>query len=109
LCEHLEVSDFGTYTVDVGAGRLQKVMLLRCSFCNALVTSDGHEVPSRSIVSREGISRSNLRTIVALLNSGTYQELEDLFATETSEGMDPAKIMNEIVALGLKQYRKTLS
>jgi len=68
---------------------------------------DGHEIPLDSIVSRESISKSKMRTITTLLNTGTYQELEDLLARETG-GVDSIKLMNEIVALGLKQYRKTL-
>lgn len=48
-----------------------------------------------------------MRTVTALLNSGIYQELEDLLAKETG-GVDSAKIMNEIVALGLKQYKSML-
>jgi len=68
---------------------------------------DGHEIPLDSIVSRESISKSKMRTITTLLNTGTYQELEDLLARETG-GADSIKLMNEIVALGLKQYRKTL-
>ena len=68
---------------------------------------DGHEIPLDSIVSRESISKSKMRTITTLLNTGTYQELEDLLARETG-GVDSIKLMNEIVSLGLKQYRKTL-
>ncbi len=50
------------------------------------------------------MSRNKLRTITAQLNSMTYQELEDLVARETA-GNDTSKLMNEIVALGLKQYK----
>jgi len=69
---------------------------------------DGRKTSSEDIVSRESISKSKMRTITMLLNSGVYQDLEDLLAKETGS-VDSAKIMNEIVALGLKQYRNTLS
>jgi hypothetical protein len=69
---------------------------------------DGRKTSSEDIVSRESISKSKMRTITTLLNSGVYQDLEDLLAKETG-GVDSVKIMNEIVALGLKQYRNTLS
>jgi len=69
---------------------------------------DGRKTPSEDIVSRESISKSKMRTITAQLDSGVYQDLEDLLAKETG-GVDSVKIMNEIVALGLKQYRNTLS
>ena len=94
--------------MDVGAGRLQQVTLLRCSSCLEYVTMDGRKTPSEDIVSRESISKSKMRTITTLLNSGVYQDLEDLLAKETG-GVDSAKIMNEIVALGLKEYRNTFS
>ena len=57
--------------------------------------------------SRENISKSKIRAIIMVLNSGIYQDLKDLLAKEI-DGADSVKIMNEIVALGLKQYRTVL-
>jgi len=104
----LEVDEFGTYSIEVGGGNLQEITLLRCSLCQKYVTTDGYEIPANNIVSREGTSKSNMRTLTMQLNSGIYQDLEDLLDLEMG-GVDSVKMMNEIVALGLKQYRRTLS
>jgi len=103
LCKHLEVDNFGVYSIAV-SGKLEHNTLLRCSSCEKYVTLDGREIDEDAIVSRKSMSRNKLRTITAQLNSMTYQELEDLVARETA-GNDTSKLMNEIVALGLKQYK----
>ena len=103
ICQHLEVDNFGIYSVNL-AGRLEHVTLLRCSLCGRYVTLDGREISEDAIVSRRSMSRTKLRTLTAQLNAVTFQELEDLVAKET-EGSDASKLMNEIVALGLKQYK----
>jgi hypothetical protein len=107
LCQHLEVNEIGRYSVAVGEGQLQQIMLLRCSSCLRYITMDGSEVPSGAVVSRENMSRAKMRTVTALLNGDVHKELEELVASETGGG-DSSKIINEIVALGLKQYKHTL-
>ena len=107
-CKHLEVNDFGIYTVDSGE-KMQRVMLLKCSSCHKYLTIDGNEVSGQNIVSRESISKSKMRTITTMLNGGVFQELEDLLVEQIGDDSDPSKIMNEIVALGLKQYKSTLA
>jgi hypothetical protein len=103
---HLEVSDFGVYLVNLD-GRMQNTTLLRCSSCQKLVTVDGHEMLEESVLARGSVSNAKMRTMTTLLNVGVYQQLEDLLAKEEST-KEPGKVMSEIIALGLKQFRLTL-
>ncbi|MGI0091342.1 MAG: hypothetical protein ACREBS_06500 [Nitrososphaerales archaeon] len=102
-CQHLEVSEFGTYSVDMG-GKAQVMTLQRCSLCGKYLTLDGSEITNDKILSRGAGAKTHMRTITIQLNSDVYEKLESTIAREVGEKKDPSKIMNEIVAMGLKDY-----
>ncbi|MGI0079064.1 MAG: hypothetical protein ACRECH_05520 [Nitrososphaerales archaeon] len=106
LCEHLEVSEFGTYSVAVGE-RAETMMLQKCMSCNAYLTLDSKQIFPDQILEKINGSKINMRTVTAQINGALYEKLQDLMRHET-EGSDASKIMTEIVALGIAQYRKTL-
>jgi hypothetical protein len=108
LCEHLEVSQFGTYAVDIGGARIQVVMLQKCMQCGVYLTLDSRVIPQESIVESVGLTKENMRTLTAEINSELYDRLEQLIHQEMGEEGDPNSIMSEIIALGLRDYRKTL-
>lgn len=107
LCRHLEVSGFSSFTVDFG-GTTQIMTLQKCSDCDEYLTLDGLVVPSERILSRETSTKAKMRTITAQLNSGLYEKLEALAASETGS-KDPSKILNEVVGIGLKHYKHNLN
>jgi len=106
-CRHLEVHDFGTYSVDMN-GPVQVMTLQKCSKCGSYLTLGGSVVPNKRILSREPLKKSKMRTVTAQINTETYDSLVNLAATETGK-MGVSTIMNEVVALGLKHYRQNLS
>lgn len=107
LCEHLEVSEFATYSI-VEGDRVQTIMLQKCSSCKAYLTLDSKEVSPDHILEKINGMKVHMRTITAQINSALYEKLQELMRRETHEG-DPSKIMSEIMALGIEQYRKTQS
>jgi hypothetical protein len=102
-CKHLEVSGFGTYSVDVG-GRAQVITLQKCSQCGKYLTLDGAEISVDKILGRGAGSKARMRTVTIQLSNDVYEKLESMIEREIGERKDPSKIMNEIVALGLKDY-----
>ena len=107
LCEHLEVSEFATYSVLVG-DRVETMMLQKCISCNAFLTFDSKEVLPDQILEKINGTKMNMRTVTAQINGSLYEKLQELMRHETHEG-DPSKLMSEIVSLGIEQYRKVLS
>jgi hypothetical protein len=103
-CRHLEVHDFGTYSVDTD-DTVQVMTLQKCSLCGAFLTLGGSLVPNNRILSREPLKKAKMRTITAQLNSEVYDRLLNLATEETGE-KGVSNIMNEVVALGLKHYRQ---
>ena len=103
-CRHLEVRDFGTYSVDMD-DTVQVMTLQKCSLCGAFLTLGGSVVSNNRILSREPLKKAKMRTITAQLNSELYDRLLNLAAEETGE-KGVSNIMNEVVALGLKHYRQ---
>lgn len=101
-CQHLEVSDFSTYSVDL-AGKVQVMTLQRCSQCGKYLTLNGTEVPNESILGREAAVKPKLRTITLQLNSDVYDSLKTVIARDTRG--DPTTIANDIVAMGLRDYK----
>jgi hypothetical protein len=106
-CRHLEVHEFGTYSVDMD-DTIQVTTLQKCSLCGANMTLGGSIVPDKRILSREPMKNAKMRTITAQLNSELYDRLHNLAAAETGE-KGVSNIMNEVVALGLKHYRQNFS
>ncbi len=106
-CEHLEVNEFGNFSVDL-EGVVHVITLQKCSSCGKYITFDGLEVPTRSILSVESPIRGSMRTVPALLDAEMYDRLLHLARSETGEE-NVSKIMNEVVALGLKHYRQDLT
>jgi len=106
-CKHLEVSEFGTYSVDLN-GIVQVVSLQKCNSCGKFITFDGVEVPANRILSAESPVRKRMRTVSALLDAEMYDRLVHLARSETGEE-NISKIMNEVVALGLKHYKQHLT
>ena len=106
-CRHLEVHDFGTYSVDTSGG-IQVMTLQKCSSCGAFLTLGGATVPGMRVLSREPLKKAKMRTVTAQLNSELYDRLVNLAAIETGE-KEVSNIMNEVIALGLKHYRQHLS
>ncbi len=107
MCEHLEVSEFGTYSIILD-GRIQTIMLQRCSSCNSYLTLDSKQVPAGQILEKINGTKTHMRTVTAQINGELYEKLQDVMRKEM-DGRDTSKIMSEIVALGIEQYMKTLS
>ena len=105
-CRHLEVHEFGTYSVDM-RGTIQVMTLQKCSKCGAFLTLGGSVVPDTRILSREPVKKAKMRTVTAQLNSELYDQLVNLARRETGE-KEVSNIMNEVVALGLKHYQQYL-
>jgi recombinational DNA repair protein (RecF pathway) len=106
-CEHLEVSEFGTYSVKFD-GSTQVTTLQKCSNCGKFLTLNGTEVQSKRIFSAESAIRKRMRTVNVLLDSEMYDRLAHLARSETGED-NISKIMNEIVSLGIKHYKQQLT
>jgi recombinational DNA repair protein (RecF pathway) len=106
-CEHLEVSEFGTYSVKFD-GSTQVTTLQKCSNCGKFLTLNGTEVQNKRILSAESAIRKRMRTVNVLLDSEMYDRLAHLARSETGED-NISKIMNEIVSLGIKHYKQQLT
>lgn len=103
----MEISEFGTYSVDVG-GRAQVMTLQKCAQCGKYLALDGSEISDDRILSRGGSTKAKMRTITLQLNNDVYEKLEAFMATEIGRQTDPSKLMTEIIALGLKDYERTI-
>jgi hypothetical protein len=104
-CQHLEISEFGTYSVDMG-GRAQVMTLQKCAQCGKYLTLDGSEISDERILGRGPGAKAKMRTLTINLNSDVYEKLEGIMAREGDT--DPSKLMNEILALGLKEFDRTI-
>src|SRR5579864_1392719 len=105
-CRHLEVHEFGTYSVDMH-DTIQVMTLQKCSNCGAFLTLGGSVVPDTRVLSREPVKKAKMRTVTAQLNSELYDQLVNLARRETGK-KEVSNIMNEVVALGLKHYQQHL-
>jgi hypothetical protein len=106
-CQHLEISEFGTYSVDVG-GKAQVMTLQKCAQCGMYLSLDGSEISTARILSRGGAVKAKMRTVTLHLNDDVYERLESFLSKEIGDNTDTTKLMSEIVALGLKQYDRNL-
>ncbi len=104
VCRHLEVHEFGTYSVETSSG-IQVMTLQKCSSCGAFLTLGGVSISEKRILSREPLKKAKMRTMTAQLNSELYDRLVNLAAAETGE-KEVSNIMNEVIALGLKHYQQ---
>ncbi len=84
------------------------MMLQKCSSCGAYLTLDSTEVSANQILEQIGGTKTRMRTITIQVNSELYERLQELMRKET-DAKDTSKMMSEILALGLSQYRKILS
>ncbi len=105
-CHHLEVSEFGSYSIEL-EGALQIVTLQKCNNCGKFLNFEGREISSGRISTAEYPARKRMRTVTAQLDAEMYDRLLHLARSETGEE-NISKIMNEVVALGLKHYRQHL-
>lgn len=105
-CQHLEISEFGTYSVDTG-GKSRVITLQKCAQCGKYLSLDGSEISTERILSRGGPVKAKMRTVTLHLNDDVYEKLETFLAKEIGNS-DTSKLMSEIVALGLKQYDRNL-
>ena len=78
--------------------------LQKCAQCGRYLALDGSEISDQRIISRGGSTKAKMRTVTLQLNSDVYERLEEFMARET----DHSKLMNEIIALGLKDYERTV-
>jgi hypothetical protein len=69
---------------------------------------DGSIMSADRILSREGSAKSKMRTITAQVNGELYERLEALAAIETGT-RDASKILNEVIAAGLRNYKHHMS
>jgi len=104
-CKHLEVGEFGAYSVRVD-GKVQIITLQRCNSCKKFLTLDSEEVQAESIIEPIKAAKQNMRTMTMQINSDLYEKLQDLISKET-DSLDKSRIMSEIVGLGLIQYKRT--
>jgi hypothetical protein len=65
---------------------------------------DGSVMSSDRIVSTESTQRSKMRTLTAQINGSLYEQLETLATSETGT-RDISRILNEVVAAGLRNYK----
>ena len=103
-CQHLEISEFGTYSVDIG-GKTQVMTLQKCGQCGKYLRLDGSEISEERILGHGGATKAKMRTVTLHLNSDVYERLERVLARELDKE-DPSRLMSEIVALGLKDYER---
>ena len=103
-CQHLEISEFGTYSVDMG-GKTQVITLQKCGLCGKYLRLDGSEISDERILGHGGATKAKMRTVTLHLNSDVYERLELVLSREIGKD-DPSRLMSEIVALGLKDYEK---
>jgi hypothetical protein len=105
LCEHLEIEEFGSYVIRRGR-REETATLLKCSSCGKFLTLDSEVVSDENILGKTSITRENMRTVTVQLNSDIYERIQKLITEEGLE--DNSKVMNELLGLGLRYYRKIL-
>jgi hypothetical protein len=106
-CQHLEISEFGTYSVDF-SGKSQVMTLQKCAQCGKYLSLDGTEISDERILGRGAAIKAKMRTMTLHLNDDVYERLQSVLAREIGENTDTTKLMSEIVALGLKQYDKSI-
>ncbi|MDG6904185.1 MAG: hypothetical protein JRN20_00195 [Nitrososphaerota archaeon] len=106
-CQHLEISEFGTYSVDMG-GKSRVMTLQKCAQCGKYLSLDGSEISTERILSRGGPVKAKMRTVTLHLNDDVYEKLESFLAKEIGTNSDTSKVMSEIVALGLKHYDRNM-
>ncbi len=82
--------------------------LQKCAQCGKYLTLDGSEISDERIIGRGGSTKAKMRTITLQLNNDIYERLETFMASEIGKQADPSKLMSEIVALGLKDYERTV-
>jgi hypothetical protein len=85
------------------------VTLLKCSSCGKLLTLDSEEVLQEDVVQTKGMARENMRTMTVQTNADIYDRILNLTRKEGMEANDSSKIVNELLALGLRQYNRILS
>jgi hypothetical protein len=107
LCQHLEISEFGTYSVDMG-GKVQLMTLQKCAQCGKYLTLDGSEMTSERILGRAASTKARMRTITLHLNDDVYEKLQSVLAREVGSSTDTTKLISEIIALGLKDYDRRM-
>lgn len=78
--------------------------LQKCAQCGKYLALDGSEISDQRIISRGGSTKAKMRTVTMHLNTDVYERLEEFMSRE----IDHAKLMNEIIALGLKDYERTV-
>ena len=105
-CQHLEISEFGTYSVEM-AGKSQVMTLQKCAQCGKYLSLDGSEIPNERILGRGAAIKAKMRTITLQLNDDVYERLQNVLTKEIGSSTDTSKLMSEIVALGLKQYDRS--
>lgn len=76
--------------------------LQKCAQCGRFLALDGSEISDQRIISRGGSTKANMRTVTMHLNTDVYERLEEFMSSE----VDHEKLMNEIVALGIKDYER---
>jgi len=105
LCDHLEMREFGEYRILYG-DKEQTATLMKCNSCGKFLTLDNQEIYESNILPlTSSTARESMRTVIVQLNNDIYERIEDLIGQKgTNE--DRSKIMNELLALGLCNYRK---
>ncbi len=106
-CQHLEISEFGTYSVDMH-GKAQFMTLQKCAQCGKYLALDGAEISNERILGRGAAVKAKMRTVTIQLNDDVYARLEDVIAKEAGKSADVSKLMSEIVAMGLKEYDRSV-
>ena len=89
-------------------GKTQVMTLQKCSQCGKYLTLDGSEISTERILGRGGPTKAKMRTITFQLSNDVYEKLESVIAKETGNDADSSKIMSEIVALGLRDYDRSV-
>jgi hypothetical protein len=105
MCEHLEVTDFGSFLVRTN-GKKRVSTLEKCVSCGEFLTLDSEIVPKNAIIAQANSAKENMRTMTTQVNSDLYDRIVDLIEREGVE-KDPSKILNEIIGLGLHHYWRT--
>jgi hypothetical protein len=105
LCEHLEIDEFGTYTIR-GGKKEETASLMKCGSCGKFLTLDSKIIPKRNIVRKVSATRENMRTITVQLNGDIFERIQNLSSGNLGE--DKSKVMNELLGLGLRYYHRIL-
>ncbi len=79
--------------------------LQKCSDCSQYLTLDGSVVPAERIISRENGSKAKMRTLTVQVSGDLYEDLQSFAQAETGS-KDASKLLNEIIALGLRDYKR---